>query len=213
MPYKRTYKRRATRRPRRKNTAVRTIARAEAKKVVARAVETKILDTSVTGQAVDFGAGYVVSMTNTMIRGIAENQYIGDAITPVGLALRCQLTRIDATQLFRVLIIQNKAGGVPLTTTVFQSTGNITAPLSALNVDYNNTYRVLYDKMFSMDVIRDTTKHVTIRIAGKRLRRLNFNDAIGTIEKAGLYMVVISDSGVVAHPTIDFRARLYYKDA
>lgn len=189
------------------------VARIEAKKVINKSVETKIFDSNATSQAVDATNGVVSSLTNGMIRGIGEDQYLGDQITPVGAIIRIQYGRADSSNMLRFLLIQNKSGGIPLASTVFASTFNITAPLSPYDVDYQDTYRVLYDKLVSMDSVRCTTGVLTIRLRSKQLRKLSFNDAAGTIEKAGIYLVVISDSTTVTHPVIDWRARLYYKDA
>lgn len=214
MPY--TRRRRAPvkrRRYARKNTYVRKVARAEAKKVVARAVETKVYDYSASAQAIDYTNGLVVSATTTMTRGTAENQYIADKIHPVGVRLSMQYTRADATQMLRLIIIQNKGGGVPLLNTLLAATGNITAPLSPYDLNYNDTYRVLYDKLVSMDSIRGTTMTSIVKIPAKKLRQLTFNDGAGTVEAGGIYFCWISDSAVAAHPTVDYRFRFYYKDA
>lgn len=196
------------------NDYVHKVARTEAKKVVNKILETKILDNNGLADPVDYNTGLVISLTNTIIRGTAENQYIGDSITPVGVMIRWQVTRSDASQLFRIIIIQNKAGGLPLLSTLLQSVGNITAPLSPYDVDYQSTYRVIYDRLISMDNIRNLTHIGTIKLSAKKLRRINFNDGVGTLESGGLYICCISDSvTATAHPAFDYRARLYYKDA
>lgn len=214
MPYTRRRRYVRKRRPARaKNTYVRKVARYEAKKVVARQIETKIYDTNATAQAIDYTTGVIVSPTANIIRGVGENNYIADAITPVGISFRCQLMRADSTQLIRIIVIQNKAGGVPLLSTLLQSVGNVTTPLSPLDIDYNDTYKVLYDRLISMDSIRGTTYPLTIRIPRKKLRLLKFLDTTGGIEKGGIYFCFISDSAIANHPTLDYRCRFYFKDA
>lgn len=172
-----------------------------------------MLDSSATAQAVDYTNGQVYALTTGINRGTADNQYLGDRITPVGMNIRIQYTRADSTQLFRFIVIQNKAGGIPLLNTLLASTGNITAPLSPYDNNYNNTYRVLYDRLVSTDSIRQTTGLLNIRIGAKKLRQIWFNDGVGTLEKGGIYFMVISDSAVTPHPAIDYRARFYFKDA
>lgn len=215
MPYRRTYRRKypARRKYARRPTNVRAIARVEAKKVVSKAIETKMHDVNQTTVPIDYTIGYVSSMTSALTRGTAENQYLGDKITPVGLSVRMQFTRVDATQMIRCIVIQNRAGGVPLLSTLLQSVGNITAPLSPYDVDYDNTYRVLYDQVWSMDSIRGTTMIKKLKLNYRRLRPIWFNGADGELERGGIYLMFISDSAVSSHPTVDFRARLYYKDA
>lgn len=190
----------------------RQIAKQEARKVIRQDEETKYCDTSLLAQAVDYTDGKVHSFTSGLLRGTTESNYLGDKIIPVGLHCKIQLTRSDSTQLFRIIIIQNKAGGVPLLGTLLQNISSLTTPLSLYDVDYEDTYRVLYDRLISMDSIRNTTMAFTIKIGQKRLRRIAFNDGSGTLEKGGIYLCIISDSAVTTHPTIDLRSRLYFKD-
>lgn len=201
------------RRPARKNNYVHRVARVEAKRVVARAVETKIYDLTSHSNAIDWSTGYVLSVSSAIARGTGETNYIGDKIAPVGIRCAFQYTRADASNMLRLVVIQNKAGGVPLLNTLLQGTANLSAPLSPYDTNYDNTYRVLYDKVVSMDNIRNLTSVHIVKIPGKKLRPIVFNDAAGTIEAGGIYFCWISDSGAAAHPTVDLRMRLYFKDA
>jgi len=212
MPYKRTKKTTYRRRPA-KSGYVRKVARTEARKAVMKTVETKIFDTSQTAQAIDYTSGYVTSVTNGMIRGTSEDDYIGDSIKPVGISIRAQFTRSDATQMFRFIIIQNKAGGIPLLSTLLQSVSNVTAPLSPLDKDFSHTYAVLVDRLISMDSLRGTTTVRNFKINSNKLRGLWYNDSLGSIQKGGIYICVISDSAAASHPVLDYRCRFYYKDA
>lgn len=214
MPYtkSKTYRKRRPYR-RRKFTSTRTIARQEAKRAINRTIETKSFDSNVQAQGLDYTTGYVGNLLSGITQGVSESQYIGDKITPRGLSIRAQLTRSDSTQLLRIIIIQNKAGGTPLLSTLLQSVGNIRAPLSPLDIDYNHTYRVLYDTCISMDSIRGTTRQLKIHIPWKKFRSVVFNDAVGTYEAGGIYLCAISDSSAVAHPTIEYYSRIWYKDA
>jgi len=212
MPYKRTYRRR--RAPaRRKNTYVRKVARTEAKKAVARQVETKRLDNLWASQAVDYSTGIVLSMTNGIGQGVGESDFIGTKVHPAGIRIRLQYGRSDASQLLRFIVIQNKAGGVPLLNTLLASVGNITAPLSNYDTSYNDTYRVLYDRLISMDSIRGSTGALSIAFPAKKLRQITFTGATGTPEKGGIYFCAISDSAAAAHPVVDLRSSFYFKDA
>jgi len=182
--------------------------------VVARQIETKRADNTWANQTFDYNTGLVLSLTNGMIEGTADGQYVGTHIRPAGLIIRAQYTRSDTSQLIRVIMIQNKAGGVPLLSTLLSSVNNVTAPLSNYDVDYNDTYRVLFDRLVSMDSIRGTTGTMIIRIPMKKLQRITFGNATGLLEKGGIYLCAISDSvTATAHPVLDIRASLYYKDA
>lgn len=215
---RRTYVRR--RRPAKKNTAVRRVARAEAKKVLNKAVESKIFDGAVPTAGVDWlGTGNVWNVTSDpssgtlMTQGTGLNQYVGTVMRPTYLMIRWQMAPADPTNMLRILVIQDLAGGIPTVPNVLQSTGNVRAPLSALDTRFDNTYRVIADRTFSLDTTTAVQRVGKIKIGMRQLRPVHFLDAIGTLEKAGIYILAVSDSGVAAHPTLQLYWRLHYKDA
>lgn len=215
---RRTYVRR--RRPVKKNTTVRRVARAEAKKVLNKAVESKIHDGAVPTAGIDWdGAGSVWSVTTdpsagtSITSGTGPNQYVGTVIRPTYLMIRFQIGAADPTNMLRIIVLQDIAGGVPTVPNVLQSTGNIRAPLSALDTRFDNTYRVIADRTFSLDTTTTVQRVGKIKIGMRQLRPMHFLNGLGTLEKAGIYILAVSDSGVSAHPTLQLYWRLHYKDA
>lgn len=215
---RRVYKRRA--RPAKKNSAVRRVARAEAKKVLNKAVESKIFDGAVPTTGIDWSGTNAVWPVTTdpssgvvMVQGAGDGQYIGTVLRPTYLMIRFQLGAADPTNMLRIIVLQDLAGGVPTVPNVLQSTANVRAPLSALETRYDNTYRILADRTFSLDTTTTVQRVGKIKIGMRQLRPIHFSDATGTIEKAGIYVLAVSDSGVVAHPSLQAYWRLHYKDA
>lgn len=191
------------------------IAHQEAQKVIAKKVESKRYDVSVTAFAIDDNAATsVFDLTAGIVRGAGDNNYIGDSIRPSHLRIRYAVEVADATNLIRVVVIQNKAGGIPLGGTVFQSVLNVNAPLSAFDSSFNETYRVLYDEFFVLAAVPADNQKITgdIRIKANKLRVINFTNT-GALSAGGIYMVMISDSAAAAHPAGQFYSRLYFKDA
>lgn len=190
------------------------IARQEAQKVVSKKVESKVHDVNQAVSAVDWSAfTSVFSLTNGLTRGNLATQYVGDSIMPSHLRIRYSLAAADSTNLVRVVVIQNIAGGIPLGNTTFQSTGNNRAPLSAYDLDYSSTYRVLYDEFFALGLGTDSGLLTgDIRIKSNKLRKITYT-AGAVVSTGDIYLIAISDSGVSVHPTIQFYSRLYFKDA
>jgi len=219
MPTRRTTRKRvARRRPARSNN-VRAIARQEAKKAVARTVESKTFDGAVATIGVDYtGTSTVWSATLdsstavSITQGVSESQYLGAWIQPTYLMIRGTVTLADTTNMIRFIVVQDRAAGVPTLANVLQSVGNARAPLSAFEVDYNSTYRVLADRLIALTV-SDTFKVFKVKLGKKLLQRIHFNDAGGTLERGGIYMMAISDSAAAVHPSIQLYWRLHYKDA
>jgi len=214
------YRRRAParRRPARKqNTVVRRVARQEAKKVFNRRVESKTFDGAVGAGTIDYN-GTVWTLwddsTGTAItQGTGETQYIGQKITPTYFTLRWQANVADATNMIRIIVLQDIVSGVPTGANVLQSVSNVRAPLSPLDVDYDQTYRVLADRLIQLDAVSSPSKVGKIKIGMRQLRPVFFSDNAGTYEKGGCYILVISDSAASTHPNVNLVWRWHFKDA
>lgn len=200
---------------------IKAIARIEAKKAVAKKVESKVFDYSVLAATVDWSASTTIfNITNGIVRGTGENDFIGDSLMPTHIRIKWACVCKDNTNLLRVVVIQNKAGGVPLGATLFQTSGSVNTPLSPYDSSYSKTYRVLFDEFYSMVGSVDDpptmtgTSQITgdIRILSKKLRPISFNTA-GAVTTGDIWLIFVSDSGLPANPIVQFFSRLYYKDA
>lgn len=206
-----------------KSSAVRKIARQEAKKVVNQETETK----NFYSRQNDFGVNYNGAVFplllnpitgNWLVQGVGKDQYVGDTITPSGLWVDYGITALNATansfNYHRVMLVQVMGGGTPSPTNVLQSVGNYLTPQSFVDANYAETFRVLYDK-----------KHVTIPneqpvatnrfyISGKRLRKINFLAATASSTTANnIFIVAYSDSFSTTTNYLRYQARLAFKDA
>lgn len=209
MPYKSKTRRKRTY-PR--NNQMRTIAKQEARKAIKRQVEVKQHD-----EVNDTTVSTTINNTDplqTIVRGTDANDYIGDKINPIGLALRYHLIAGDAYNMLRMLIIQDKdVAGSPTTGTMFQN--NIYPLTSALHRDFTSQYRVLYDKTYTLTTnggggAIPISKRMFIK--GKRMRYIRF-DAAGNCTGGQIWIVAISDSSTASHPVFQVYTRLYFTDA
>lgn len=202
-----------------RNDYVHKVARLEAKKVIKKTIETKMFDgATTTSTTVDY-SGVVFPMladpsgSVTIQGGISDNQYIGTKITLSGIRLRYAVTVADTYNMVRIIVIQTKGGYIPSSgADILQSVSNIRAPLSDFEIDYENRYTVLYDKLLDLANVGDNIKTRTVWISGKKLRRVTFVDMAGTVEDGGIYMLAISDSSS-GNPGFLAYWRDHYKDA
>lgn len=193
------------------------IARSEAKKAVQQKVESKSVDLNLTTFSVDASASTsIFDLMQNLSKGYDRSQYSGLQVTPTHIRVKWACAVADATNMLRVCIIQDKAGGVPIGSTVFQSAGSTNSPLSPYDVDFSKTYRVLFDEFYQLQTGTDNQKITgDIRILSKKLRPVNFPTGAGALtpSSGGIYIVFISDSTVAAHPAAQLYSRVYYKDA
>lgn len=194
------------------------MARQEARKVVRSNIEAKQYDG--TESAVIDWSGTTYSITNSvfsggsaMSQGTGNGQYIGSSIKPTYVMIRGFVNVSDSTNLMRIVVLQVKGGGVPTAATVFESTANIRAPLSPLEKNYDKTYNVLADRLISVNGVAMPQRPFKIKLSGRKMRKIEFNDGAGTIEANGVYVVAVSDSGAAVHPTLTYEWRLHYTDA
>lgn len=217
MPTRGVPRRRKTYR-RKGNTKMRAVARQEAKKVVAKAIESKSWDGVLTATGIDYGGAVYNLFANpagatVIAQGLTDESYIGNWVKPTYIMLRGQWAYVDPWNLVRLVVVQVKGGGTPTAANLWQSVSNIRAPLSPLDRDYDQTYTVLADRSAVVDNANRYLWHFKIKISGKKLRKVFFNDAAGTVEANGIYVLLISDSGVSSHPEASLEWRVHYKDA
>lgn len=147
----------------------------------------------------------------TIQQGIGRSSYIGDTITPKSLDFRYTMTNADVSNMVRIIIVQNLAGGVPILGTLLQFTGTVSAIISPYQHSYRETYRVLYDRVIVLNPTDKLQAVVKKRIPIRN--PIHFTDAVGTLASGGLYGIAISDSSVSPDPAGLLVWRLTYTDA
>lgn len=214
------------------------VARQEAKKVIKREIETKFFEGSTSRSAIagvqtidDNGRNFVVTKdysdviidsTNgtTIKQGIGSAEYIGLHINPVYLAIHFSI--VNATgmlaEVYNTVTIMITQGIGAFTYNQVSTENQLTyndsyvAPLGFIPREYNDRYRILYRKRFTVDS-DDPVRTGNIKISGKKLRKISFTNALGITEAGPLCISVVSDSGSEPHPQVFLGWRLYYKDA
>lgn len=124
----------------------------------------------------------------------------------------------DTHNRMRIILFQWLDKGSPAVTDVLQSS----SVLSPINIDNFRDVRVFRDEIIDLHLwssYDDGTNHQLIPDQQSRKWyykckedcNIEFN-AAGTVEHGGINLLVISDSALVTHPTIEFYSRLKYYD-
>lgn len=188
------------------------------KKMINKDIETKYHDLSLAAQpySISLGATQIIELS-IPAQGTTDLTRIGDKITIRGLDIRMHLTSSDTYNIIRCIIFQwypnTSITSAPVGSQILNDV--TTYPyISPYVHDYTNQYGVLYDKMFTLSSLADTiTRVVKIKPRLKYCKKtINFS-AAGTNGSNKLYMLLVSDSGAVTHPTANIHSRLFYDDA
>lgn len=213
----RTTKKRAA--PRRRRTTTTKAVRRVVRKEVARQVESKSYDGRTDAAAISYnGTSWALtsnaSAGTSIAQGVGDFQYIGSLVRAAFLHIRGFCVLADTYNYIRLILLQVKGPGssLPALTDILQSVGNVETPFSSFDRDFDSQYRVLAQRLITLNSAIPTAKF-DIKISGKKIRPIHFSDAAGTTAMGGLYLVAFSDSAAAAHPTVSFYHRLTYKDA
>lgn len=204
--------RRTGRFARKVRTAKKFVRRGELSKLLG--IERKHIDVRYTDGGYDFN-GYVSCLSN-VAQGDTDEERDGDKLLPKTFRMKYKLLLGDATNIMRIVIfryhpVSNTGGGPPSALTIFSTlVGTVHAPLDVYDWDQRAQFTILFDRTHNLNVNQD-------QILGKiklKLANVPVKYIAGTTEAADhLWMLVISDSGVVPHPQFGGVSRLTFTDA
>lgn len=183
-------------------------------KKVASKVETKYLSTS---EALTVDYGGVIRKLTGVAQGGADYQRLGDQIQMKSLTIRFAPSNMaDTFNILRCIIFkwtQDDNVTSPYPSTLLNSTGYTTAPLSAWVFDAMRAkkFKVLYDKTFDLNQDLSVADKLPKVIHLKIKNKINF--FASTVNGTGhIYMLLISDSGLAPHPIINYVSQAFFTD-
>lgn len=223
MPYRRSYRKRGYKKRNPKSNAMRTIARQECKKTLAKEIETKNYYGRLNPIAITYNGAvqpvlYNPAAADWLANGTGKNQFIGDTIKPSGLYIHytCLTTTVTAgvTPKFRVILVQVKGGGTPSANNVLQSVGNMMTPESFFDANYQETFNVLYSKIHVLQTNENMLVEGNISIPGKRLTKINIlSTSAQNTTAGGIFLIIYSDQSAGAIAQFGYQSRFAFKDA
>lgn len=187
------------------------------KKLVRKEVETKYYDdyTSWSGTAIDW-TGSLVRLT-TIAQGTTDITRVGDKLTLRAVRIKLNFVAADATQCMRLIVFQwypNTTLVTPTTANILNVVGSPQGVNSMYIHDYDNQFKVLYDRRIAMVLGQNNDyKAISINVPLKFAKKtINFT-AASTAGSNHIYIMAISDSGAVGHPSITMYSRVWFDDA
>lgn len=185
----------------------------EVKKLVSHVPELKWSDLGFLGLTVSATAS--VSALTLIAQGQSSSQRIGDSIHVDHFQLRYHVLYGDANQYVRVIIFQWHPISTPAATDILSNgvTGSIDAATSFHQVNTKQQYSILSDKSYDLLSTGDSFAHECIMNIRRGFQKtITANSTSGTSTTNKIYVLCISDSTVVPHPTVTLNLRTFYRD-
>jgi len=182
---------------------------------IAKKVKRKQTDIMIANTGIGATVGLVVAI-NGVVQGTDNGQRIGDGIQTLLIDFYWEWIVADSTNMCRITIIIWKEldDVAPLIGDIFQDTSNV-RPFSAF--DFTNEgerFRVVLDRMYSLQTGNISNRHGRIRLFPKSLPRLtSFPTDILAEGINKVYLILWSDSGSTAHPSFKMHGKMEYIDA
>lgn len=184
--------------------------------VINKSSEVKYHDTELNASIDDAGIIYTLS---DLSQGQTDLTRIGDQQNPLRFVWKGQIVAGDSTNVVRVMLIQNKSGELAHAastdvTKILSSNyvGGVNAPYSPLHHDYRRQYTVLYNKTFYVDTYNPIRRVTINKDLSKRKLKVHYDNGGTTQVSGAYYLLMISDSSSISHPSFTGVGRLYYND-
>ena len=214
MPYyRRPYRRYPVRRPRpgysryRKKQFVKRVQH-----VITKTAEKKFYPVSQLPTAVS-EAGILWSLSSVP-QGTTDVTREGDQLRLRSIEFNYQCIVADTTNTMRVIVFIYKPPAIPTVTDILQGpVSTAVAPLSPYNHDNRYNYQVLHDRLYQLDSVTQlVTKKLKIWKIPNILRKVQYVAGSITLNMNGVYVLAISDSAAVTHPTFGFHSKVNFSD-
>jgi len=189
------------------------VTRQEIGRLISQKQENKVFDLAVNLTNATY-AGSIIDLC-AVTQGITEITRIGDELMPKRLLGRFQLNNADTTNTYRCIIFRWKQNDTvaPTVGGILESSGpsTIQACYVPLNVNTRSTFEVLYDKTYCTYSNANQCKFFSfdLKLAKKKIE-YSFSTTAGQNK---IYMLLISDSSAVTHPTFLGYTRLMFTDS
>lgn len=166
-------------------------------------------------------SGTVQDLLSNLIPGTSSlNNHIGNEVLPTSVRIHLSITMGplagvgDGTNICRVIIFQWDDSIVPAVNGVL-AIG--TSPHSQYLWDNIENLNILSDKMYALKQIVPNTGYDAIcdktYIKGKKVMPVKWNAATGSVQKGGIYALMISDSSVPPAPYFSLYTQVTFTDA
>lgn len=183
-------------------------------------------------QTVYAGAGTVIIGLTRVTQGLQDNQRVADELTLQKIQIRLNMQNNQGAaanywNLFRVMIFQYKnsdmAPSAGQLLNIANANGGVVGTFSSRNIDYLNTYNVIYDRVFkteqgvaSVNNYAQTgvySRYVKITPSLRRVKRKIQYQAGTDSHTNGIWMLITTDQATIANnPSFEYDCNVNYTD-
>lgn len=121
----------------------------------------------------------------------------------------------DTFNVCRVILIQARGsypGATPTSGDVFQTVSGGAGLLDVVKPINQETFRILYDQTMTFTTAAWSCESHQARVVPKQ-KTIRFADSTGTTATSGdIFIGIMSDSGAVTHPGLDWFVKLHYTE-
>lgn len=158
------------------------------------------------------GSSY--NLFQNMTRGDgATNQYEGSNTQVKNIRIRGQFVSADSSNACRLVVVQMLDTTAPTASTILPAATTIVAPYSRRNWVNKTTYKILRDMLINFDSVGQFSQTFDLYIPGFKIRKQWWNDSVANVPTTGgIYLIAVSDSSAISHPTLVFESEIIYSD-
>ncbi len=203
--------------PRRKRRSKKQVVvkRSQIKKVIQSMAELKFFDTVPDASVTTTEQAYCFSAVPA---GTSDTTRIGDSLYIKNIQAQFELLAADATQIIRYIVFQfhdqsNFTVDTPTLSDILQDASAVDNLHSFYHGDRRAAYTILRDRRISMTLGQGNgQKMISFNIRSGFRKKVQYQGASTNNASDHIYMIIVSDSGAAAHPTIRGFLRLQYYD-
>lgn len=152
--------------------------------------------------------------------GSGDSNRVGDQISLVNMELRWRtglpsaFTVSNGNQVIRMVMFQyyldTSVGGLPLASTIFQTTGSAGAYLTPYNHDQRADFKILYDETVTLSTNGPDVQVRTVKCYPGR-KKVNFVGATTQAQNL-VFIAYIADATVTGQALVDYYTRTNFYD-
>lgn len=158
-------------------------------------------------------SGVMAQALASLSRGTAAlDQFEGSSINIQGVHIRANCLAADATQTLRMIAFQWLDSGVPVPNGILDYTSSIYAVEAPKYWTNRQNIRVLRDVVYTMDTASNPQVEINEYIPGRKFLQVWFPTGSTTPQNGGVYVLFITDSGAVTHPTLKYVIQTVFTD-
>lgn len=157
--------------------------------------------------------GTVTSLTDVGV-GDTDVQREGNEITISSMYLSWVVAASDVYNCVRIIVFQwlpNTAALAPAANLILETTASVISPISSYRHNTRKLYRILADETVCVNSASKVSVAGSILVTQFPHRDCQFEDA-STSGKNKIFMLTISDSTAVTHPTMEWCSKLTFRD-